>query len=866
MLSIGAMAAGQSEYYTTLSREDYYLEGGEPPGSWYGKGAEALGLRGEVTRQELECLFEGYAPDGTRPLVQLQKGKLHQPGWDLTFSAPKSVSVLWSQGDFELRQAIQAAHFRACSLAMNYLQANAAFTRRGHGGAEREACQLIAAAFEHGTSRAQDPQLHTHWLVMNLALRADGTFGTISSRDLYLNKMVAGVLYRVQLAHECLKLGLELRRGKNSFELAAVPDALCEFFSTRSHEIREALAREGLTGAAAAALAAKITREVKGHVARGELFERWTGSGRENGFSTVEALAAVGKATLKTQLESQPKIALHLGKAADELSNRQSHFSEAELLRRVAQALEDKGLSATEVIEAVRKYVNDGGTLEFVREKDNYARFAKRDVVAAEKAILKAAHHSRINASHVVSKETLEAVCQTRTLRPEQEVALRVLTRNAGSIVCLEGMAGTGKTYLLDAAREAWEKEGFRVIGCSLSARAARQLQADSRIESSTLASLLWRLGPPAGARVKHAAKRLLREAKLNTQMAIKGLNRRQQSKVRKAFGKHDRPLSELSLNEKTIVVLDEAGMTGSVGMSELIQHVTKAGAKLVCAGDSRQVQPIDAGAPFRALADSVNTARLTEIIRQRYDWMREAVHHFADGDARTALSLYAAEGKLFQSETRDAAMTRLIAAWNRGRTADLKETLILAGTRAETHALNLLAQELRRLGGELGKRSIAVGGTAFFEGDRVMFSKNSHSLRVANGEFGVVENIRGVLSSPFTPIVIRLDRLDERGEAIRVTLTPSQYHHIQLGYAVTTHKAQGATVDKTYVLAGGWMQDRELSYVQMSRHREDARIFGSKADFGEDLNELVASMERSRAKDTAIERPNRRREQEQVH
>lgn len=118
MLSIGAMVAGQSKYYTSLAREDYYLEGGEPPGKWHGRGAEALGLRGTVEGTQLANLYKGLAPDGSRSLVQLQRGRMHQPGWDLTFSAPKSVSVLWSQADPEARRALQAAHDSACRVAL----------------------------------------------------------------------------------------------------------------------------------------------------------------------------------------------------------------------------------------------------------------------------------------------------------------------------------------------------------------------------------------------------------------------------------------------------------------------------------------------------------------------------------------------------------------------------------------------------------------------------------------------------------------------------------------------------------------------------------------------------------------------------
>ncbi len=178
---------------------------------------------------------------------------------------------------------------------------------------------------------------------------------------------------------------------------------------------------------------------------------------------------------------------------------------------------------------------------------------------------------------------------------------------------------------------------------------------------------------------------------------------------------------------------------------------------------------------------------------------------------------------------------------------------------------LNLMAQELRRLEGELGDRSIVIGGVRYFEGDRVVFTRNNRALGVYNGDFGIIEKIGGLISSSVTPVSIRLDREDQDGHPLRTTLLPLQCPELQLGYAVTTHKSQGATVEKSFILAGGWMQDRELSYVQLSRHRKDARIFTSVADAGEDLAELARAMSRSRAKEPAIELETQKRQREAV-
>lgn len=157
MLSVSAMSSGQGAYYLGLAQEDYYLEGGEPPGHWLGRGAEDLGLSGEVGREALENLFVGVAPDAKGALVQIQNyrdGRARQPGWDLCFSAAKSVSAIWCQVSPEVRHEIQEAHFAAVKAAMRYLEDNATFSRRGKAGEGLERAKLVAAAFEHGTARA----------------------------------------------------------------------------------------------------------------------------------------------------------------------------------------------------------------------------------------------------------------------------------------------------------------------------------------------------------------------------------------------------------------------------------------------------------------------------------------------------------------------------------------------------------------------------------------------------------------------------------------------------------------------------------------------------------------------------------------
>lgn len=859
MLSIAAMSAGQDSYYTELAREDYYLEGGEPPGRWLGRGAKALGLTDSVDKEAFASLFAGLHPDG-HSLVQRQvyaDGRQRQPGWDLTFSAPKSVSVLWSQVDASTRKAIQDAHYKAVTVAVGYLEQEAAVSRRGKGGASTERCGLVVATFEHGTSRAQDPQLHTHALVVNLGRRDDGSWGSIRSRDLYLHKMAAGALYRAELAHELSHtLGLELVRDRFTFALAKVPESLSEVFSTRRAQIEEALAAAGLEGPRAAERAAMSTRTVKGHVARDVLLEQWRAVGEEHGFSQDEALALLhpGRTPLAVSESAFRETAR---KSVDACMQSQSHFTAREIVHAVAS--QHMAVQAEAIIRAVKSHLGESRDVVKVGEIEGRQHYSTRAMLDLERSLLAAAEASKTNSAHQVKEAVLDRTLKRRpTITQEQAEALRHITAGTGSVSCLVGMAGTGKTFVLDAAREAWEKAGYKVIGCALAGRAARELETKSGIKSDTLAKTLWSLDPSSADRLRRYAHGVRDTVGLDFKLDALGFTEKGKKKVRQAFDRANRRSKPLTLDANSIIVLDEAGMVGTADMERLVRLAEKSGAKLVMVGDPGQLQPIQAGAPFRSLVERLGAAHITTIIRQYEEWMRDAVRQFAEGDARGGLTQYALAERLKLSGTRDQAIAQLIEQWGGRRTKDLAETLILAGTRAEVGELNRRAQEARRAGGELKTRHhTRIHDTDIVEGDRVIFTKNDRKLGVYNGDLGTVERIRSPLIPWKSELTVRLDREEKKGffmRHCRVTFGTRDYDNVELGYAVTTHKAQGATVDRTFVLAGGWMQDRELSYVQMSRAREETWVHAGEAEAGEDLSELVREMDRSRAKNLALD------------
>ena len=278
-------------YYGHLGRDDYYTRGAEPPGGWAGEGAARLSLAGPVTRSDFEAALKGIDPHTGAQLARLGgKSQNHAAGWDMTFSAPKSVSVLWALSDARDRPGIEQAQGIAVAAATSYLERTAAFARRGKGGAVREpAAGLLLARFDHHTSRDLDPQLHTHVFVFNLAPRRDGTWGAIVSRELYKAQKQAGAVYRAALAAELERAGFRLERTTDSFRVAAIPRDVERAFSKRRQSIEAAAAAHGYQSPKGMELAALRTRQPKRDVSRDRLFEGWRTEARALGFELSRA-------------------------------------------------------------------------------------------------------------------------------------------------------------------------------------------------------------------------------------------------------------------------------------------------------------------------------------------------------------------------------------------------------------------------------------------------------------------------------------------------------------------------------------------------------------------------------------------------
>jgi Ti-type conjugative transfer relaxase TraA len=796
MLSISARSATPSDIRAYLEgerdganrgAEDYYTESGHTRGRWLGSGAAELQLAGNVNEMAFDCLAAGFHPEADDALVQ-RAGDAHRPGWDLTFSAPKSVSIVWGIAEREQRDAIERAHMHAVERTLNFAEQQQLFvTRRGHDGIERESARPIIATYLHGTSREADPQLHTHAFVLNVAARADGSYGTLETKPLYEWKMALGAAYRAELAHELHTLGYETAPdSKGNFRISQVPRDLERHFSKRRAQIEAVMTERGTTSAKAAEVAALNTRKTKESATATTLRATWRSESLALGV-TAQHLAEL------VQHPAQELKAIATQAVIERLSREHSTFTSADLARTVAEHAQHAGGGLARTAEMMARVENDA---EIVPLAAN--RYTTREMLHIERGALTRAKRLADDAAYRVDANATAAALRGRSLSEEQRTALTHLTE-AARLSVLEGLAGTGKSYLLAAAREAWEASGYEVRAAALAGKAAKGLQEGSGIRAQTLHSLL------------------------------KDLETRR-----------DR------LTDRTVLVIDEAGMIGSRQFSRLLEATDEAQAKIVLVGDANQLQPIEAGQLFERIGQEVGAARLTDIHRQRGAADRAMVRALASGDMRAALNSLQARGRVHSGTDRDTTMRQLVHDWAAARDAHSpNDDLMLGATRADTRELNRLAREALREQGELQRERVieaAQGPLVLSEGDRIVITRNTKLLGMMNGDLATVT----ALTERHGEIEITAQLDEGRTRTWRV----SDHPHVEHGYALTVHKAQGASVERAYVLAHESMSAREWSYVAGSRAREAVHLYAERNT----ADDLVRIMERSHKKDTALD------------
>ncbi len=839
MLSISALKKGPS-YYLELASVSYYELGGEPLPVWAGTAAKEFGLSGTAAHEHVRRLCAGFDhEDEGHRLVRNAGRKSRNPGQDCTFSMPKSASVIFALADPELRRKIQDAQLSAVKQALSYLEDKAGFARVGTDGQKIVRCPLLAVLFEHGTSRALDPQLHTHALIINLTMHPDGPNGkrrttAIDSTYLYHYKMAAGAIYRAALAQEIQKLGFQVKQrqlgSSIGFDVVGVPEALMEEFSKRRAEMEKLLNLRGgsldTAGAKYAELACKETRRTKdGDTPRAELFEQWREVGRQFGFGPEQIRQLLKLYQRPTPEERAAEKATISKEAIASIEEQHAHFNEVEFSKRIAERAIGR-ISAKDVRELIENKLRSPELCpvgELTTENPNHKakQYVKRtEIRYSTPAILKLERQMLLDCERVVRgprsdtpkalvAQAIEAYLKRGgKLDAEQRRAVEYITGGPG-IRVLCGMAGTGKTNALTACVDAWraEKPNRRIIGCAVNGAAAERLQEGigKGIECRSLESLLYRL--------EHGMMRL---------------------------------------DASSVVVVDEAGMAGTRQLARLLTYVARAQARLVLVGDAKQLQPIEGGGPFKYLADALgheNVAKLTKIYRQKEEWARDAVKAMEAGRADEAVKSYIERGRFHLTEDREEAIKRLVERFKLdGGVTTPEKVVVLASLNVEVRDINLKIQAERIRAGLVDEtKRLLANGVFFHPGDRIQFQAGSTPYGLKNSDGGTV------LDVDEKKITVRLDK--DGGREVVVDLGQYSKNNFRLGYASTTHKAQGASIEFVHILMGGNMQDLHMGYVQLSRGIKDTHLFCDKETAGgPQLVDLIRSLKTERQKTMAQE------------
>jgi conjugative relaxase-like TrwC/TraI family protein len=722
------------------------------------------------------------------------------PGFDLTFSAPKSVSVLWALSDDRTRGRVRECHERAVDAALGYMEREAAAVRRGAGGRESlRAGGLVGAAFRHRTSRAGDPQLHTHVLVANLG-RAGERWTALDGARLYRHAKTGGYLYQAELrARLARELGVEwgpVRRG--AAEIAGIPDEVLRGFSRRRSEIEARMRERGTSSARGAQVAALDSRRAKDYGVGGErLGARWASEAKELGFSH-EALGAIGGREVASSRSATPESAA-LGA---ELTARRSTFDRREVVQRLCERADAGG--QVEAIEyaadgflesgvAVRVDSGEARTAaEVIRLRGGRplpiapddCRYSTADLIAIETRLVKAATAGRGAGRGVSSRAQLDAALGRHpALDREQREMVRRLVTDGDAVAVVRGRAGTGKTYALAAAREAWRAAGMKVDGVALTRSAAGELEAKSGIRSNSVAGflaeqsawgaeLVW--APPAGG----------------------------------------------------VLVVDEAAMLGTRQLDALHRIVVERGnGKLVLVGDDMQLPEIDAGGAFRALARRGEAIELSQVRRQRDPLDRETLELIRSARGAEALTSYAASERITVAEGAEEVRNALVADWWRAFSSG-EDAVMIARRRVDVRDLNDRARQVMGAAGRLGELWLDVEGETIHAGDVVTTRLNAQRLGVANQERWRVEAVnpearRVNLAEVGGKRTASLDREYLEGR------TPSGEPTVELGYAATIHITQGRTVESAYVLATDDLSAQAF-YTAASRARGASRMYAA--------------------------------------
>jgi len=712
--------------------------------------------------------------------------------FDHCFCSPKSVSLLAAGGGDQLRRQVAAARAAALKVPIKYLERHGIGVRRDHNGTDRHQVTggLVAVAFEHRMSRSGDPNSHTHVLVQNAAQGPDGRWTALDSDRLYAHLMAADHLY-LAAERAALTERLGVRWGpvderSGAAEIIGLDDrALIERFSKRSEQIHEWLAEQGLSGIKASSAAAVATRAPKDHSeSEQSVYARWAQELAEQGVGERQ-LAEVCRGE-----RGRPATAQEVRRVLEELACPEgltaevSTFTRTDVVDALAKRLPvapSAKQALTQAEEAADRFLAERAVRVAHDRRLGVERYSTPELLELERRLVDGATQQASERCAVVRPEIIRQVLDRHsTIGEDQAAMVRDLTQGGAGVALVVGRAGSGKTWALGVTREAFELDGYQVHGSAPTGIATVGLADEGFSEARTVDRLLL-----------------------------------------------DLQYRRLELDDRSVLVVDEAAMVATRKLAPLLSYAERAGAKVVLVGDDRQFASIQAGGGFRALRLRLGASELTVNRRQVEAWEQRAIEDIRAGNVEQAIAAYAEHGRIRAFEARDDRDRALVSDWWQAHQAG-ERPVIYAHRRAQVDQLNQVCQRLRAEHSQLGVERLAVGDRTFAVGDLVVLGANAKDrLGVVNGTTAVIlevdtpgraMTVRTLEDDP--PRVVRLPRW-----YLDATVRPGQSRRVDLAYARTDMRSQGRT-ERRALLAVDGAEDMQGGYVQLTRSTDRTDMY----------------------------------------
>jgi len=853
MMRVTTLKGTEAGRYYTERLPGYYLDGGEPPGRWWGSAARDLGLSGEVEAEEFLAVMAGQHPSSGEDLGR-GYGEGSVSGYDATFSAPKSVSVLFALGDEQIREQVVEAHDSAVAAVLGWVEDHAHTRLRHHGHIMCvDAEGIVVGAFRQHTSRRLDPQLHTHAVIANKVRGPDGRWLALDARSLIHDQRTGMALYHAGLRAELTRrLGVEWETPEHGIaEIAGVPKEMLAAFSQRSNDIerrfkvkmerfrdrfqREPTVKERWKLEREAVLESRPGKPRSPSLA--ELREEWQQRVWGMGIDPQRLVGrAIGRQR-RLQGVDRDEAARLVTEGLEELAGKQSSWRPAELVRELAAVVPTTvtadAKQLTEFLETLAGEVARTRCADISRPVPVGVPLRRDGRPVTESAVDRALTTQPI----LDEEEYLEAWARRRLaldlirtrrlsraiegLSPGQAEAVAAVT-GPRRLELIVGPAGAGKTTTLATGVSALQRRGRNVFGVAPTAAAAGVLAAETGMAADTLDKLL----------VEHCHP-----------------NRA--------------PDPVYDLPRGSTVIVDEASTADTPKLAHLARLADQQHWRVVLVGDPRQFAAVGRGGMFAHFVDRFGAVELDQVHRFQHDWERQASLRLRTGDP-DVLAEYERYGRIHDGRL-DAMEGQVIKAWKEARCRG--ETVALMANTTETvHRLNQLAQQVRIGAGELNaEQGVGVGEQKLLVGDEVVTRRNDRRLRT---NLGIMVKNR----SQWTITAIHRDgSVTVTGSTGEIRL-PADYvaRELELGYAQTSHATQGRTVDTSLLLVDGPTDSRGV-YTPMTRGRDANHVYVVTEDneTGQDL--LGLAVTRDWVDHPAIARrdrldPQRPRELEPLH